>query len=188
MSNFPDSQLQRLNAEVKELEAKRDDVLAQLDQLTNGDPARQLTFLDTTVTITTSAGADGATVVFIDTAKEPDGSDGGPGLRVMVNDGDVFVGKPYVSDQDDETGDPAWFVRKRAELAGLEHAFDLAGGRGVDLAEAIDALSTELAEAESAVLLDYAHDNGLDREQVFIDEDGHPAYLAKMTGSLVDGD
>lgn len=44
------------------------------------------------VTITTSAGLDGAVVVFIDTSFEPDGSDGGPGLRVILNDGDVYVG------------------------------------------------------------------------------------------------
>lgn len=48
-----------------------------------------------TITLTTSAGTDGAVVVFIDTEGEPDGSDGWRGLRVMVNDGDVFVGVPY---------------------------------------------------------------------------------------------
>ena len=48
-----------------------------------------------TVTLTTSAGTDGAVLVIIDTTGEPDGSDGWRGLRVMVNDGDVFVGVPY---------------------------------------------------------------------------------------------
>jgi hypothetical protein len=48
-----------------------------------------------TITLTTSAGSDGAVVVFIDTEGQPDGSDGWRGLRVMVNDGDVFVGVPY---------------------------------------------------------------------------------------------
>ena len=48
-----------------------------------------------TITLTTSAGTDGAVVVFIDTEGEPDGSNGWRGLRVMVNDGAVFVGVPY---------------------------------------------------------------------------------------------
>lgn len=46
------------------------------------------------ITVTRSAGDDGALLVIIDTEFEPDGSDGGPGLRVMVNDGDVFEGVP----------------------------------------------------------------------------------------------
>jgi hypothetical protein len=37
---------------------------------------------------------------------------------------------------------------KRAELAELLAEFDAAGGRGVELAEAIDALRTELGEDE----------------------------------------
>lgn len=48
---------------------------------------------DVTVTVTRSAGPDGAVVVFIDTGFEPHGEDGGPGLRVRVNDGKVFAGK-----------------------------------------------------------------------------------------------
>lgn len=49
-----------------------------------------------TATITTSAGADGAVLVILDTDFEPDASDGGPGLRVMVNDGSAFVGVPHL--------------------------------------------------------------------------------------------
>lgn len=45
--------------------------------------------------IVASAGADGATVVMIDTTFEPDGSDGGTGLRVLVNDAPVFEGVKY---------------------------------------------------------------------------------------------
>lgn len=38
------------------------------------------------ITVTRSAGADRAVVVLIDTPNwEPDGSDGGPGLRVLIN-------------------------------------------------------------------------------------------------------
>lgn len=62
------------------------------------DPETSLT-VDTagvTVTITPSAGDDGAIVVFIDTTFEPDASDGGPGLRVRVNDDPVYEGKPYM--------------------------------------------------------------------------------------------
>lgn len=47
------------------------------------------------VKVTTSAGVDGAIVVFIDTEFEPDGSDGGPGLRVNINDHDTYVGVAY---------------------------------------------------------------------------------------------
>lgn len=50
------------------------------------------------VTITTSAGNDGAVVVFIDTTFEPDGSDVGPGLRVLLNDDPVFEGVEYRPD------------------------------------------------------------------------------------------
>ena len=46
--------------------------------------------LTVTVGVTRSSGRDGAVVVFVDTTFEPDGSDGGPGLRVRVNDGIVL--------------------------------------------------------------------------------------------------
>jgi hypothetical protein len=50
------------------------------------------------VTVTRSAGPDGAVLVFIDTPNfEPDGS---PGLRVLVNDGDVFIGRPHQPAED----------------------------------------------------------------------------------------
>ena len=51
-----------------------------------------------TIAVTRSGGADGAVLIFVDTDFEPDGSDGGPGLRILVNDGDAFIGMPYGSD------------------------------------------------------------------------------------------
>lgn len=53
------------------------------------------------VEVTTSAGKDNAIVVMIDTGFEPDGSDGGPGLRVLVNDHPVYVGVAYEPTEDD---------------------------------------------------------------------------------------
>lgn len=50
------------------------------------------------VTVFTSAGADGAIVVQIDTVLEPDGSTGGRPVRVNVNDGTVFG--PEAEDED----------------------------------------------------------------------------------------
>jgi hypothetical protein len=47
------------------------------------------------VTVTRSAGDDRAVTVFIDTDFEPGGSDGGPGLRVLINDDEAYVGKAY---------------------------------------------------------------------------------------------
>jgi hypothetical protein len=46
-----------------------------------------------TITVTRSAGDDRAMLVMIDTDFEPDGSDGGPGLRVLLNDDEAYVGK-----------------------------------------------------------------------------------------------
>lgn len=54
-----------------------------------------------TVAVTRSAGIDGAVVVFIDTDFEPDASDGGPGLRVLINDHDTYAG---VAHEYDDTG------------------------------------------------------------------------------------
>lgn len=42
------------------------------------------------ITVHRSGGSDNAIVVQVDTEFEPDASDGGPGLRVNVNDGVVF--------------------------------------------------------------------------------------------------
>jgi hypothetical protein len=58
--------------------------------------------LGVAVNITTSAGSDGAVLVILDTDFEPDGSDGGPGLRVMVNDGPAFEGVPFMAEVGDE--------------------------------------------------------------------------------------
>jgi hypothetical protein len=48
-----------------------------------------------TTTVTRSAGDDGAIVVHLDTTFEPDGSDGGPGLRVRINDDPVYEVVPH---------------------------------------------------------------------------------------------
>lgn len=47
------------------------------------------------ITVTRSAGNDRAVLVLIDTTFEPDASDGGPGLRVLINDDEAYVGKAY---------------------------------------------------------------------------------------------
>lgn len=63
------------------------------------DPALPLALVDeeprVTVTVTRSAGDDRAVTVHIDTTFEPDASDGGPGLRVLINDDEAYVGKAY---------------------------------------------------------------------------------------------
>lgn len=51
--------------------------------------------LGVTFQVVRSAGSDGAVVVFLDTATEPDGSDGGRGLRVFLNDEPIYVGVPF---------------------------------------------------------------------------------------------
>lgn len=50
---------------------------------------------ETSATIVESAGTDGAVVVFIDTTYSPDASDKGPGVRVLLNDHEIYVGKEY---------------------------------------------------------------------------------------------
>lgn len=54
-----------------------------------------LTCGETTIAIGQSGGDDKATVIYIDTQYEPDGSDGGTGLRIFLNDNDTFIGVPY---------------------------------------------------------------------------------------------
>jgi hypothetical protein len=66
------------------------------------------------LSVTRSAGDDRAVLVFVDTTFEPDGSDGGPGLRVLVNDGDAFIGKEY--DDRSEGEHPAKARRFEARL------------------------------------------------------------------------
>ncbi|SRR6266704_603742 len=70
------------------------------------------------VTVTRSAGADGAVVVFVDTDFEPDGSDDGPGLRVVVNDEPVYEGVAY----QESDGESARYAARTlaADLADLE--------------------------------------------------------------------
>lgn len=48
-----------------------------------------------TVTVGTSEMSDRAAIVAIGTEFEPDGSDGGPGLRVNINDDCAYEGVPY---------------------------------------------------------------------------------------------
>ncbi len=61
-----------------------------------------------TITVTRSAGEDNAVLVMIDTAGfQPNGADGGPGLRVLVNDADISECgpddyMPYGESGDDE--------------------------------------------------------------------------------------
>lgn len=52
------------------------------------------------VSIHHSDGSDGAVVVQIDTEFEPDHHAGPdqPGLRILLNDGDAYVGVPYRPD------------------------------------------------------------------------------------------
>ena len=47
------------------------------------------------ITVTRSAGDDRAVLVFIDTEFAVDGKGRGPGLRVLVNDDEAFVGQAY---------------------------------------------------------------------------------------------
>lgn len=47
------------------------------------------------ITITHSEGSDGALLVMIDTTSEPDGSDGGRGIRVLLNDEPIYNVVPY---------------------------------------------------------------------------------------------
>lgn len=58
------------------------------------------------VTVTESAGNDGAVVVFVDTPGwEPDASDGSRGLRVLLNDDSVYDGVGYRPDPTDDMDD-----------------------------------------------------------------------------------
>jgi hypothetical protein len=63
-------------------------------------PALALKHLGVTVTIQESAGTDGAVVLIIDTEFEPDASDGGPGLRILVNEDPTYVGVDYEHKED----------------------------------------------------------------------------------------
>lgn len=65
-----------------------------------------LTFGGVTITVSPSGGTDGALVIFVDTLFEPDGSDGGPGLRVLVNDDDAYIGVPFEHEDVPDCGDP----------------------------------------------------------------------------------
>lgn len=60
-----------------------------------------------TLTLTTSAGVDGAPLVFVDTAFDLDTDTGeGPGIRVYINDDCVHEGVPYLEPESDDTDDP----------------------------------------------------------------------------------
>lgn len=68
------------------------------------------------VTITESAGLDGAVVIFIDTDFEPSAIDGGPGLRVLINDDPTYEGVPW-------RGDPTEYMSEE-ELAAHNEAMN----------------------------------------------------------------
>lgn len=51
------------------------------------------------VTITRSAGADGAVVVFVDSLGVHE-IGGMPQMRILLNDGEVYVGVPYEDKED----------------------------------------------------------------------------------------
>ena len=55
-------------------------------------------YLGVEVILGPSSGVDGGVIVMIDTDFEPDGSDGGPGLLVSINDDDTYVGVAYEPD------------------------------------------------------------------------------------------
>lgn len=69
--------------------------------------SRTLTFDDVEVTITRSAGEDGAIVVFIDGPSEADWMpDGSPRMRVLLNDEPIYSAVPYEPSPDVIEGDP----------------------------------------------------------------------------------
>jgi hypothetical protein len=59
------------------------------------------------IIVTRSDGTDGAIVVMVETDFEPDGSDGGPGLRVLINDDSAFVGVPFTADSASQPAGPS---------------------------------------------------------------------------------
>lgn len=78
------------------------------------------------VTVTRSAGTDGAVVVFVDTDFEPDASDGGPGLRIVVNDTDTYplsyLGKKFEWEGPDDH--PAKAVKLTVQLDEIAYVTD----------------------------------------------------------------
>lgn len=85
---------------------------------TDKDDTRTLEWNGVTVTIGTSSGVDGAALVIIDTDGEPDGSDGWKGLRVDVNDGQVFEGVPLVLADEAPAHPPTCCCRAGAAVSG----------------------------------------------------------------------
>jgi hypothetical protein len=81
------------------------------------------------VTITRSAGPDGAVLVLIDTERfKPNKNNGDPGLRVLVNDANVTECEPtdfvaYRSDEQERSAPSAVLTAELADLAvGLERS------------------------------------------------------------------
>jgi hypothetical protein len=75
--------------------------------------------VDLKLTVTRSAGLDDAVLVLVDTGFEPDASDGGPGLRVLVNDFDAYEGVSYqlvAADQEPREADRVTFEVTLAEI------------------------------------------------------------------------
>jgi hypothetical protein len=73
---------------------------------------------DVKVTVTRSAGTDGAVLVLVDTGFEPDGSDGSPGLRVLVNDQPVFAGRESLDAKEPRQAD-SWTLE--VDVAEVEY-------------------------------------------------------------------
>lgn len=69
--------------------------------MTTTDPT--ITAHGVTVTITRSAGSDGAPVVFVDTnGAVPENQDEQPAIRVYVNDDTVYVGAEFTSADEED--------------------------------------------------------------------------------------
>ena len=67
--------------------------------------------LGVSVVVTESAADDGAIVVFVDTDFEPDASDGGRGMRVLLNDEPVYTGVACGDNEATGAQDPSWKTR-----------------------------------------------------------------------------
>jgi hypothetical protein len=82
---------------------------------------------DVKVTVTRSAGTDGAVLVMVDTGFEPDGSDDSPGLRVLVNDQPVFAGREYLTAEEPREADRRTLEVDVAEVQYQRPSRDLFG-------------------------------------------------------------
>lgn len=82
------------------------------------------------ITVLRSAGSDGAVVVFIDTPNwEPNGSDGGPGLRVLINDHETYEGVTHEDAPTPRESKEAKLVCTLDDIDYLETPWDPYGGQ-----------------------------------------------------------